>query len=55
MPAVDKCPECGVSMQGLDPVGHSLTHWNAELPRRADTLIARQKQARLLGQPEPKE
>lgn len=50
------CPVCDVSMEGLDPVGHSQLHFPAEpIPARPETLKARIQQAQLLGREEPKE
>lgn len=39
------CPECGVSLDGLNPVAHSLTHWNEYLDPAKSSKLARQRQA----------
>lgn len=47
------CPECGVSMDGVDPAGHSLSHYPDYLdPSKSSKLaIKRQKLIQAGGVP----
>lgn len=47
-PTVLVCPECGVSMEGLDPVGHALTHYPEYLDPAISGKKARVIQAKIL-------
>ncbi len=52
MPAAKNCPECEVSMKGLDPIGHSLSHWPSNLDANEPKYMgARLRRAALLGIP----
>lgn len=42
------CPECGVSLEGLDIAAHSLSHWPEYLAPATSGKEARQRQAMLL-------
>lgn len=51
-----KCPVCGESLEGRDPVGHAQLHFPSDpMPNRSETLTARKQQAELLGREIPKE
>ena len=41
------CPECGVPMNGLDPKGHALSHWN-HIPDGSQYQEARKRRQMLL-------
>ncbi len=43
------CPECGVSMKGLDPEGHSLTHYPEYLDPAKSSKEARKRQKQILA------
>ena len=46
---VKVCPECGVSLDGKDPVAHALTHWVEVLDFAKSSKEARQRQKLLLA------
>lgn len=43
------CPECGVSLEGLDVYGHSLTHYPEYLDPAKSGKEAHKRQALLLA------
>ncbi len=43
------CPECGVSLEGLDNAAHSLSHWPEFLDPAVSGKEARKRQAQLLN------
>lgn len=53
-----RCPECGIDLSTVDPAKHSIAHYGVD-PIQFDartaqsTLLARQRQASLVGQPLP--
>jgi len=42
------CPECGEDLEGLDPVGHALSHWPESIPDRPEYKEARRRQKILM-------
>lgn len=38
------CPECGISLETTDPVGHSLSHWTEYLDPAKSSVEARKRQ-----------
>ena len=43
------CPECGISLDGIDKAAHSLTHWPEYLDPAKSGKDARKRQAMLLN------
>lgn len=41
------CPECGVDMTGLDPMGHSLSHYPDYLDPARSSKESRKRQAQI--------
>lgn len=49
-----QCPECGVPLDTVDVREHATGHYGYDdLPKHHDNLLARQRQALLLGEPLP--
>lgn len=49
MTSVNKCPECGASLVGIDPYKHALTHWLEVLDPIKSSKEARERQRYLYG------
>lgn len=52
------CPECGMPLDSVDPRKHAITHWGPEpiafdARNAAQTLLARQRRAMLMGEDVP--
>lgn len=49
MDTVKVCPECGISLSGLNISAHALTHWPEYLNPATSSKLARKRQALTLA------
>ncbi len=52
MPKAEKpgmCPECGVSLEGLDPRKHAIRHWGPTVPDPRRSKAAHDRYVELAG------